>query len=187
MTPKPQLSKRSCRPTQIHIRAADLDDARDGKALLMLLDAYARDPMGEGRGLSREAQACLIPALRRVPGALVLLAFARTDDAAPVAGQDWSPVGAAVCFPGFSTFRARALLNVHDLAVLPDWRGSGVGRRLLAAVETVARSHGCCKVTLEVRADNAAARRLYDRLGYGAGMAAGDPAQYLFMEKRLED
>jgi ribosomal protein S18 acetylase RimI-like enzyme len=187
MTPKPQLSKQSSRPTQIHVRAADLDDARDGKALLMLLDAYARDPMGEGRGLSREARACLLPALRRVPGALVLLAFARTEDAASVAGQDWPPVGAAVCFFGFSTFRARALLNVHDLAVLPDSRRRGVGRRLLAAVETVARSHGCCKVTLEVRADNASARRLYDRLGYGAGTAAGDPAQYLFIEKRLED
>jgi ribosomal protein S18 acetylase RimI-like enzyme len=163
-------------PAKIHIRRADLACRDDAAALLMLLDAYAADPMGDGHGLSHETRACLIPALRRVPGMLALLAFAEQE-----------PVGVAVCFSGFSTFRARALLNVHDLAVLPDWRGRGIGRRLLRAAEGVARERGCCKVTLEVRGDNAAALALYARLGYGAGASGGSPVQHLFMEKRLPD
>lgn len=160
--------------TTIRIRAADLESPADAAAALRLLDAYAADPMGDGRGLSAEARACLIPALRRVQGALVLLAFADTE-----------PVGVAVCFSGFSTFRARGLLNIHDLAVLPTWRGKGVGRRLLTAVERAAAELGFCKVTLEVRADNAAAIGLYRALGFGAGTSDGQAAQYLFMEKRL--
>lgn len=160
----------------IHIYPADLDLPDHAAALLLLLDAYASDPMGDGRGLSAETRACLIPALRRVPGAFIVLAFADED-----------PVGVAVCFAGFSTFRARGLFNVHDLAVLPRWRGQGIGRRLLRAVEAEARARGYCKITLEVRADNGAAMALYRRLGYGAGVSAGDAAQYLFMERRLGD
>ena len=160
----------------IHIYPADLELPGHAAALLLLLDAYASDPMGDGRGLSAEARACLIPALRRVPRAFVVLAFADED-----------PVGVAVCFAGFSTFRARGLFNVHDLAVLPRWRGQGIGRRLLRAVEAEARARGYCKITLEVRADNGAAMALYRRLGYGAGVSAGDAAQYLFMERRLGD
>jgi len=109
-----------------------------------------------------------------VPGRLVLLAF-----------EGDRPVGVAVCFPGFSTFQARPLINIHDLAVLPGSRGRGVGRALLGAVEDEAHRRGCCKLTLEVRQDNPAAR-LYRALGYGAASAGGAPAQYLFMEKRLD-
>ena len=160
----------------VRLRHADLHCRDDASALLRLLDAYAADPMGDGEGLSAETRSCLIPALRRVPGAMALLAFA--DD---------EPAGAAVCFTGFSTFRARGLINVHDLVVLPRWRGQGIGRRLIRGVESVARARGYCKVTLEVRADNAAALALYRRLGFGAGASGGEPAQYLFLEKRLLD
>jgi len=162
---------------RIQIRTADLQQPRDSAALLSLLDCYATDPMGDGRGLGAEARACLVPALRSLPGALVLLA--RAGD---------RPVGVAVCFSGFSTFRARGLFNIHDLAVLPRWRGQGIGRRLLCAVEAAARARGYCKVTLEVRADNGPAMALYRRLGYGAGVvSSGDPAQHLFLERRLGD
>jgi len=40
-------------------------------------------------------------------------------------------------------------------------------------------------VTLELRKDNAAARALHARAGYGAGSGGGEPAQYLFLEQRL--
>lgn len=43
---------------------------------------------------------------------LVLLAFVEDE-----------PVGVAVCFFELSTFKTRPLLNIHDLAVLPQYRG----------------------------------------------------------------
>jgi ribosomal protein S18 acetylase RimI-like enzyme len=156
------------------VRPADLADPKDAAAVVTLLDAYARDPMGDARGLPRAAREALIPGLRAFPGCLVLLA-----------GRGADAVGVAVGFPGFSTFRARPLLNIHDLAVLPAHRGQGVGALLLAATEAKAKRRGCCKLTLEVREDNARARALYARCGFGPGSSAGEPVQSLFLEKRL--
>lgn len=86
-----------------------------------------------------------------------------------LAQWDTEPVGLAVCFLGYSTFAARALVNVHDLIVHPSFRRRGVAVRLLEAVEARARALGCCKVTLEVRTDNVVARSLYAARGFSAG------------------
>ena len=106
---------------------------------------------------------------------LVLLVAARAE----------RPVGVAVCFVGYSTFLARPVLNLHDLAVLPEARGGGVGAALLAAVAERARALGCAKVTLEVREDNAAARRLYARTGFVDSAPAGARTRTLFLERKL--
>jgi len=158
----------------VDIRRADLGDPGDAAAVVSLLDSYAADPMGGGTPLPAATRASLAPALRDFPGATVLLAWVAAV-----------PVGVAVCFTGFSTFRARALTNVHDLAVDPAWRGRGIGTRLLEAVVALARERGHCKVTLEVREDNAGAMTLYRRLGFGPGESAGQRVQYLFLEQRL--
>jgi GNAT superfamily N-acetyltransferase len=156
------------------VRPADLNEPSEARAVLDLLDAYARDPMGDRTGLPPSTRERLIPALKGFRGGLVLLAW-----------QGRRPVGVCVCFPGLSTFRAAPVINIHDLAVLPDARRLGVASRLLRAVEDEARRRGCCKLTLEVREDNRAARTLYARAGYGTGVSGGDPVQYLFLEKRL--
>jgi GNAT superfamily N-acetyltransferase len=137
------------------IRPADLANVRDADSITMLLNSYALEPVGGGKPLSPDVRERLVPALQRIPSALVLLAFA--DDAA---------IGIAVCFVGFSTFRARPLLNIHDLAVLPPYRGKGVGRALLQAAEDYARRQGYCRLTLEVLESNAGARALYRRFGF---------------------
>lgn len=58
--------------------------------------------------------------------------------------------------------------DVQTVAVAPRVAGRGVGRQLLDALLSEARRRGCTRVFLEVRADNAPARRLYDRLGFEA-------------------
>ena len=55
---------------------------------------------------------------------------------------------------------------VVDLAVLPGWRGNGVGSKLLSAAEGRFRKARCDQVGLGVFAPNRGARRLYRRRGY---------------------
>lgn len=56
--------------------------------------------------------------------------------------------------------------RLSSIAVSPARAGSGLGRLVLDAVEADARSHGCRMLRLEVRADNGAGIRLYERRGY---------------------
>ena len=155
------------------VREADFDDERDAKGIIAVLDSYASAPVGGGQPLASDVRERLIPMLREHPTSLVLLAFA--DD---------EPVGIAVCFFGLSSFRARRLLNIHDLAVLPQYHGHGVGQALLQAVEERARHEGCCKLTLEVLDDNTRARELYRRFGFD-DVVVGESATR-FLAKPLE-
>ncbi len=58
--------------------------------------------------------------------------------------------------------------ELGDLAVSPEARRSGVGRALVEALLEDARNHGVQLVFLEVRESNAAARRLYEEVGFEA-------------------
>ncbi|HET8646352.1 MAG TPA: ribosomal protein S18-alanine N-acetyltransferase [Vicinamibacteria bacterium] len=57
-------------------------------------------------------------------------------------------------------------LHVHNVAVHPGVRRSGLGRLLVAAVMAVAAHAGAHTALLEVRRSNEAARRLYEALGF---------------------
>jgi GNAT superfamily N-acetyltransferase len=160
----------------IEIVEADLDRADHQQAVVELIDAYAADPMGNGRPLSAATRLELIPGLRLVPTTVIFLAY-----------RERSAIGIAVCFRGFSTFAARPLINIHDLAVLPAQRGQGVGRRLLEAVEWKARDMGCCKLTLEVAEHNDRARRIYCEAGFEQALPAPGSGGALFMSKPLEN
>jgi ribosomal-protein-alanine N-acetyltransferase len=56
--------------------------------------------------------------------------------------------------------------HINQLAVLPQLRGAGLGTQLLEAVIAEAAHLGAVELTLEVRASNQAALRLYDRAGF---------------------
>jgi GNAT superfamily N-acetyltransferase len=153
---------------------ADLARADHQAATVMLLDRYAADPMGDGKPLSDDVKRDLIPGLQGHPTTLVFLAY-DGDEA----------VGLAICFLGFSTFRARPLVNISDYFVLPDRRGAGVGKALLAAIERRARELGCCKLTLEVQENNRRARRVYEAAGFSQAMYVPEAGGSLSLSKRL--
>jgi len=70
--------------------------------------------------------------------------------------------GSAVLF-----FRKRSrVARLYSLATRPESRGLGVGAALLQAAMATARRRGCRVLRLEVRTDNAAAIRLYERAGF---------------------
>lgn len=127
----------------ITIVQADLSLVSHQEATLELLNAYCMDAMGDGKPLSETARRDLIPGLRAHPTTVIFLGW-----------RGGEPAGLAICFLGFSTFAARPLLNIHDYCVLPAYRGTGIGRRLLEAVENYARTVGCCRLTLEVQENN---------------------------------
>jgi len=158
----------------VEVAEADLSNPYHAQGLVDVLDSYARELVGGARPLHPSVRERLVPELTAQANAIILLAFAQ--------GRT---IGAAVCFLGFSTFAARPVLNIHDLAVLPEFRGSGAGRALLQAVESRARKHGCCKLTLEVREDNERARSLYESVGFGDFAPGADPTPTVFLEKRL--
>ncbi len=56
--------------------------------------------------------------------------------------------------------------HVTNIAVHPDYRGRGLGHRLLLELERRAASHGCTRMTLEVRPSNAKAQKLYRQHGF---------------------
>ena len=55
--------------------------------------------------------------------------------------------------------------HVTNLLVAPEWRRQGVGRRILTTLIRDAVAMGARHLTLEVKGDNEAARRLYHRFG----------------------
>jgi GNAT superfamily N-acetyltransferase len=159
----------------IRIVEADLSLPAHQEAVLTMVDAYSRDAMGDGKPLDQNVRTQLIPGLMRHPTTLIFLAF-----------DGENPVGTAVCFVGFSTFAARPLINIHDFVVVPTFRGKGIGRRLLEAVEAKARELGCCKLTLEVMDKNHQAVRMYLAAGFERYALQEKAGAAIFMSKPLQ-
>lgn len=151
----------------VSILDADLSLAEHAEGLITVLNEYAQLPVLTGQPLDESVRKRLPGLLAGNPGAHVLLA---------ICGE--KVAGVAVCFLGFSTFAAKPLLNVHDLAVRDEFRGQGIGGALLDGVAEKAAALGCCRVTLEVDDGNEGARRLYERKGFQVSQH--------FMRKELE-
>lgn len=160
--------------SSIIIMEADLDRQEHRQAVVALLDAYAMDPMGNGKALSYGVRRDLIPGLQRHPTTVIFLAF-----------QNKNAVGIATCFGGFSTFAARPLINIHDFYVIPELRGQKIGQMMLSAVEQKARDTGCCKVTLEVQQNNHRAQHIYEAAGFSRAVYVEAAGGALFLSKPL--
>jgi ribosomal protein S18 acetylase RimI-like enzyme len=158
----------------LQIVRADYRDPQHAHALIALLDAYARDPMGGGEPLRADVKERLVSMLAQHPTAFSILAF--------IAGE---PVGLVNCFEGFSTFACKPLINIHDFVVMPQWRGHGIGRRMMALLEDLAKERGCCKLTLEVLENNHAAKALYRQCGFADYRLAAVAGNALFWQKNL--
>jgi GNAT superfamily N-acetyltransferase len=88
------------------------------------------------------------------PSAEVIIAYA--DD---------RPAGFALFFHNFSTFLGRRGLYLEDLFVMPEFRGLGIGRRLLTELARIAVERGCGRFEWSVLDWNAPAIEFYKRLG----------------------
>lgn len=149
-------------------------DPQQAKDLVFLLNHYALADSGGGEGLPDDVKSQLVPRLAQIPHAFSLIVYAAQQ-----------PVGLVNAFHGFSTFKARPLINIHDLVVHAEFRRQGVSQLLLAEVEKIALHYHCCKVTLEVLDQNFPALNAYQKFGfksYGLNPAYG---KAIFLEKYL--
>jgi RimJ/RimL family protein N-acetyltransferase len=136
---------------QVTIRAIGLEDAAGYRAAL---DTVAR----EGRYLSR----------LEAPPAERSLAFIQQNLEAGnphlVAVDDGAVVGWCDIARGSSPVAAH--VGRVGMGLLPDYRGQGIGTRLMGEALTAAWARGFLRIELDVYADNAAALALYARFGF---------------------
>ena len=161
---------------KINIQIADYSSVKDAEAVVDLMNHYALDKMGGGEALSESVKASLVPGLANVAGALSVLAFV-----------DGNPAGLINCFMGFSTFKAKPLINIHDVIVLEDFRGLKLSQIMLEKVEVIAKERGCCKLTLEVLQGNKVAQSAYIKFGFGGYALDPEMGNAMFWQKALKD
>lgn len=73
--------------------------------------------------------------------------------------------GFALFFHNFSTFLGRPGIYLEDLFVVPEHRGKGIGRSLLAHLAHLAVERGCGRLEWAVLDWNSEAIAFYERLG----------------------
>jgi len=140
---------------KIEIVIGDINNEKDSKSMLAMLDLYMQDEMGGGSHLQSDIAIKNIEMLKEQSNYVFFLAKYNGEVA-----------GVANCFVNFSTFKAKQLLNIHDFAVSPHFRRKGIGRAMMDKVFEYARENDFCKVTLEVRNDNHGAQKLYREAGF---------------------
>ena len=140
----------------LRIERVDYQNTEHGSALLALLNHYAEDPMGGGESLPADSQHRLISEMAKRPTVFSYIAWHEDDGA----------VGLINCVEGFSTFAAKPVCNLHDIAVKSGYRGQNIGQKLIAAAAEEAKRRGCVKLTLEVLSGNKPARFAYLKFGF---------------------
>lgn len=132
----------------VSIRFATPDDAATIHAFVVELAIYEREP---------DAVACDAADLRdqMTRGAFECL----------LAERHGAPVGFALFFHNFSTWRGRRGLYLEDLFVQPAQRGHGIGKRLLSELARIARERDCARLEWSVLDWNQPAIDFYRALG----------------------
>lgn len=159
----------------VELIKADYQNPEQGKDIMMMFESYASDPISGGVPLDEMVKSNLISELSKLPYAFSIIAYVNKK-----------PAGLANCFEVFSTFSCKPLINIHDLVVLDGFRGNGISQKLLEKVEEIAKSKGCCKVTLEVLSNNEIAKSAYRKFGFSSYELDPDSGVALFWQKLLK-
>lgn len=132
------------------IRKATPSDVGSILQLIRDLAAYEREP----------------DAVLATEATLHATLFGPTPNAeAIVAELDGQTVGMALFFTNYSTWSGRTGIYLEDLYVMPDARGHGLGKALLARLARLAVSRGCARVEWSVLDWNKTAAGFYKSLG----------------------
>jgi len=140
---------------ELSILQVDLQNPQHCNQVVKLLNDYMNDPMGNNNPMPKGLGSQIISGLKQHSGFLGFFVLA---------GDQFA--GLANCNINFSTFQAKPLINIHDFIVAPECRNIGAGHFLLRGIINYATQNGFCRVNLEVREDNLAAKSLYKKMGF---------------------
>lgn len=137
-------------PAQLQIRKAEPEDC---PVILQFIRALARYEKLLHEVVASES-ALKETLFGEHPGAEVLIA-------------EWSgqPAGFALFFPNYSTFLARPGIYLEDLFVYPEFRGRGIGKKLLCHLAQIAVARKCGRLDWSVLDWNEPAIRFYQGIG----------------------
>ncbi len=139
----------------IKFELCDWQNREHTAAFVNLLNHYMADPMGNHPTLDENQQQKLITDLSKHGTAEVLLMKYQDEYA-----------GMSTIFTNYSTFNLKPYLYIHDVVVLDQFRGKGLGKRLMQELINISTNRAYSKITLEVREDNYAAQQVYKDLGF---------------------
>lgn len=154
---------------ELSIIQINLQNPQHCQQVIKLLNDYMNDPMGNNRPMPKMLAPQIISGLKQHPAFIGFFVMS---------GDQFA--GLAICNINFSTFRAKPLLNIHDFIIAPEFRGIGAGQFLLNGVISFASQNGFCRINLEVRENNLAAKSLYKKLGFNDCVP-----KMMFWEKKI--
>jgi len=94
------------------------------------------------------------------------------------------PVGFALFFHNYSTWRANAGLYLEDLYIIPDVRGKGLGKIMLSYLARTAKERGCARFEWSCLDWNEPSIKFYKGLG---AQAMDEWTGYRLTGKNLEE
>lgn len=144
--------------------------ARDAPVVASLYADFIREADGP-LGIDLEAEAAAGPPANLAPPAGLLL----------LARVDGDPAGL-----GGVRHLDTPVAEVKSMYVAPAYRGTGLGRRILAELERIAAEHGCAATRLDTSDYLGAAIALYRAAGYReVADYNGNPKANLWFEREL--
>lgn len=158
----------------IEVKIADYLNEEQAIDIAYLLDAYSQDQMGGSQALPESVKSNLVKELSKLPHAFSIICYVNNK-----------PAGLVNCFESFSTFKCKPLINIHDVVVVNEFRGLGLSQKMLSKVEEIAKSKGCCKITLEVLEGNKVAQSAYLKFGFAGYELDPLMGKALFWQKNV--
>jgi GNAT superfamily N-acetyltransferase len=83
-----------------------------------------------------------------------------------VVEADGLPVGFIAACPDWKDWELGTVLEVHEIAIHPNWQGKGLGKVLLEHAHGLGRRHGRTLAALWVGEGNTRARSWYMKMGF---------------------
>jgi GNAT superfamily N-acetyltransferase len=136
----------------VFFRETDMTGVGDCEAVVRLLNEFMHIRSAPD---VREIDGGIIPKLKKLGTAKIYLC--------ENGGQI---IGIAVCFVGFSTYRQKELLNIHDIYIRDEYQRKGIGTEFLKYIESECMKNGFCRITLEVYGGNVNAVKAYEKCGF---------------------